>query len=543
MIQLTNSLFKWSVAIVLLIIFSWTAPQNHSEAEDVYDFALKVEQGSFADQAGVNRVLALPVFGVSYKIAQTFGYSGRAFPLMIFINRFLAVVSLILFYRLLQLVYSRSSLPFGFRPLLSDFCSPPSSLHLLPAVLCLAFSYGFWRYANEAETYMLAGVVVLAAWCVALKQQWGWAILLSALGILVHLLNLIPLMLIIPLYYLLSSRDWKKAIFHGIATGLLVLVGYGFCFYILDWGSLGAQYHLTEAGFSFSNVGRSGVAFSQCIVSGNFLFGFEGFRDLLTQLFPSRMFGEEFYMADQMLGWIKWSGCVSLFLLLSVGVGLFVSRVRVVFLDEVSYIGKVPRPFYISCWVWLGLYMVAIIRTESGSPELWIPALIPFWLVVIPSLNQVTSKKKGVMGFVAVWVLVLMLFIHNLTAGLLPVMSQQSDYHEAKGQWVLEHATSDDLILTDYEPLMIFYLNYFTEARIVHSGAISLNEIKQDLGQRTGEAYAFNSFFIPMKSMAIRSPVVYEKMRLTGERLYPEFGKIVDDEFGGIYRFQPEPEL
>ena len=36
----------WFVAVLLFIIYSITAPQNHSEAEDVYDFALQVEQGS-----------------------------------------------------------------------------------------------------------------------------------------------------------------------------------------------------------------------------------------------------------------------------------------------------------------------------------------------------------------------------------------------------------------------------------------------------------------------------------------------------------------
>ncbi|MDF7825685.1 hypothetical protein P4B35_16780 [Pontiellaceae bacterium B12227] len=597
----------WFVAVLLFAVYSLTAPQNHSEAEDVYDFALKVEQGTFADQAGVNRVLALPMFGMIYRAAQTVGYSGRAFPFMIFINRLLAVGCFLLFWRLLGGLTALSALGRDrARPSTNAYC-------LLPATLLFSFSYGFWRYANEAETYVLASVFVLGAWCLVLRGNWVWSVGVSALGILVHLLNLIPLLLIIPLFYLLS-KDWKKALLHGVLTGLLVVVGYAVCSPWLDFSELGAQHHAAEGAVSLKNMLRGGIAFGQNVVSANFLFGFESFRELLTNLFPSRMLDEEFYMASKMGAWISWAGGVTVVVLAGVGVWVYVRACRGVLgygskgvkesgsngrTDVSSAPGLMPNTFILSTIVWLLLYAFAVIRTEAGSPELWIMALIPFWLIVALCLNQFifghqkaqesqnhgrgrktasgpegptprredSGQKKANRGQrteagelrvraqhpaagakgptpktkyqvaspQALWLFAALLFCHNLIAGLLPVMSAESDYHAVKGKWLVENCGPEDLILTDYEPVMIFYLDYFTESEILNSGQLSLNQIKEALGSRRGKAYAVSSFFQPMEAMRVRSPSAYDKMRSTGETLLPEFDKIADDEFGGTF--------
>ncbi len=579
--------------MLLFVVYSFTAPQNHSEAEDVYDFALKVEQGHFADQAGVNRVLALPALGVAYRAAQLLGYDGRAFPFMIIINRFLAVVCVFLFYHLLTLAYRRHPAFPGSASLSPNTFpnhQPSTSNQQLVTALLLAFSYGFWRYANEAETYILASVLVLGAWCLAIGQQSAisdrqsakdngsptsslpperrllraggrpWFTLLcplvSAFGILVHLLNLVPLLLIIPLYYLFSGK-WKNAVFHGLMTGGLVGLGYGLCFHMLDWGNLGAHDQPLEAGFSLSNVLRGGIASGQCLVSGNFLFGFESFRDALINLFPSRMLGEEFYMASHMPDWIKWAGCVTItaFSVCSLWFAFkcWQSQKACWSSSEMQSSANFKtknsniRPLTISSAIWLLLYALAVIHTEAGSPELWIMALIPFWLIVAPLQQRAWGMGHGGStiamdrtGRICSWGLVLALFLHNLVAGLLPVMSNASDYHVAKGKWLVEHCGPQDLILTDYEPVMVFYLDYYVAGDVVSSGAMNAPDIERKLGTRTGNAYALASFFRPMESMRVRNPKQYARMVATGEALQSGFVKIEDDEFGGVWEFKEQ---
>ena len=141
------------------------------------------------------------------------------------------------------------------------------------------------------------------------------------------------------------------------------------------------------------------------------------------------------------------------------------------------------------------------------------------------------------------FVLVGFLFSHNLIAGLLPVMSERSDYHAAKSAFVVDNAAANDVVLTSYEPILIFYLRYHCAAEVMNSGSRSVDEIEDRLGMLEGNAYAFSSFFEPMESMRHRDAGLYGRMAATGDYFVPEFVKIKNDEFGGMYRFNPEPEF
>lgn len=491
----------WFFPLLLWVVYALTAPANHAEAEDVYDYALRVEQGTFAEQVGVNRLLALPFYGVAYDFAQEVGFRGRAFGFIIGLNRLLAVAAIFLFSCMV------SSDPQGARR---------DRGGAIVCALLLAFSYGFWRYANEAEVYVLAMVLLLGAWAFVLMDRGRvgfWAgVVFSALGILSHLLNAIPLLLVVPLYYLLS-KSWKKAMVHGVVVAMLVVAGYGVVWPFLDLQELGAQHHFGEAGFGISNLVRGGLAFGQSLLGANFVFGFEPVRAALQELFPSRMLEEEFFMARQMGGWIPWAALCSLLLVV-------IAFVKTMFSKGVLK----SNVLWVVSLVWLLLYACAILRTEAGSAELWIPALVPFWICVIRWL-----KPRGA------WMVVLGLFVHNLIGGLMPVMSQKTDYHREKGRWLVANGTANDLVLTSYEPILIFYLNYFTPASVVNSGSMELGEIEKAIENSSGKVYALDTFFTPLSSMRERMPRLYDKMEFTGGALSERFVQIETNEFGGVY--------
>ena len=519
---------KWSAVLGVLILFCFTVPYNQSEAEDGYDFARRVEQGTFADQTGVNRLLALPIFGAAYDAAQAVGYSGRAFTFMLWINRLMAAACVLMFRSLLEAmsIPCSAGTAGGSPPGKDQTCS----LHLQPA-LCLTFSYGFWRYANAAETYMLAMFLLLGAWLLALKGRWILSAVVSGLGVLVHLLNAIPLLFVIPLFYLLQSRDWRRAFVHGGIAGSVVAAGYLACAPLIDWGGLGAQHHSIESGFRLSNLLRGAVAFGQNIVSGNFLFGFEAFRSRLAGLFPSRMFGEEFYMGRQMPPWLPWAGVLT----------LTAAALVMLWYTVTAFRGLRSRPpaqrddpsrraTQTACLVWLLLYAAVVIHTEAGSPELWIPALVPFWLLLVPLINAASRNRPAVAVLLPT-----VLLVHNLIGGLLPVLPEDSDYHRAKGAWLVENCTAQDAIWIDYEPVMIFYLEYFTPAQIVSSHTLQTDQIGTLLGSVPGKVYAPASFFEPMEAMRIRSPEMYDHMRAVGGQFRPLFRKEAEDAFGGVF--------
>lgn len=495
---------------ILWILYALTAPQNHSEAEDVYRFAQQVEQGAVADTVGVNRLLALPAFQLLYHVA---GEPGPALDFMIMINRVLAVLSLFLFYLILRRIFAVRWIA-------------------ATTTLLLAFSYGFWRYANEAETYMLAIFFLLASWLLVLqkgKSLWMevGAALLAGIGVMVHLLNVVPLLFIIPFFYLLDGR-WRRGLLHGAVGGLLVAVGYGLAFHLLDWGEMGAQLHPVEVGFGVTNLFRGIAAFGQGVVSGNFLFGFSGVQSFLQEAFPSRVFLEEIYMGQQMPAVIPWIGLSTLLLLGGAGGWLLFS-----FLRNRKKVDQMP--FFICCGLWLFFYVIAILRTEAGSPELWIPALIPAWLLA-SGLMTVKTKRIWLLGILP------LLFVHNLVGGLLPVMSQTSDYHAAKSAWLIEHASAEDLILTSYEPILLSYLAYYSDAEIINSGAWGLEDLERKLDQHKGMAYALPELFWPLSSMEMRNPILYQMMADNGKQLETRFEPMVHTDFGSIFTLKGSGE-
>ena len=143
-LKVSPSWVRWIWPFALLLFYIWTMPENYSEAEDAYDFAFRVEQGTLQDQLGVNRLLALPIFSILYKFISGLGLEVRAFTFMVYLNQIFAVGSLILFCRIL---FDQLVLQHKFSVAKKGSCI---------GVGLLGLSYGFWRYASVPETYMLA---------------------------------------------------------------------------------------------------------------------------------------------------------------------------------------------------------------------------------------------------------------------------------------------------------------------------------------------------------------------------------------------------
>ena len=493
---------RWLWPLGVLLFYMLTFPENQSEAEDVYDFAFRVEQGKLDQLVGMNRLLALPIFAGIYQLVEWTGVGCRAFEVMVGLNQLMAVASLWLFKLLVQQLFSWK------------FSGSNLRLFSGMATGLLAVSYGFWRYANTAETYMLAIFLMLLSWYFVRRGSLWAGALISGVGILVHLLNVVPLLFAVGFYYLLEKRFRAVAI-HGLVVGVVVLMGYSIFWEFLEIDTLGAQHHGLESGLSLSNGLRGLLALGQCVVSANFLFGFEWFRELLLNFFPSRMLDEEFFMADHMAGGVAIFGIFSLLVVVitamrSIRVSRAVASNRLTFLTLIA---------------WLALYAIAVIRTEAGSGELWIMALIPFWLIVSHFLSP---KRMG-------W-LVVGLLIHNGIAGVFPIMDSSTDYHLAKSETIMQLSGERDLVLIDYEPILHFYLRYYDNATVICSADYSKTEIEDQVLNWNGAVWTVNSFFEPMESLKMRYPAMFERQIEIGQQVKDLFVQVDTDSFGGIYR-------
>lgn len=494
----------------IFAFYAFTAPENHSEAEDAYAYARMAEGAGWAEMMSPNRLLGLPVLAAPYRLMRSVGLPGRAFPAMIFFNRLAATLALIFFYRFLRMA-------------LTD------GRGALQGTLLLAFSYGFWRYANEVEVYMLSAAVLAFCWAVAvdlrpnmLKVCGGG--LAAGFGVLLHLLNMPALLLALPVYYGMKKR-WKALAVHVLLAGAVTAAGYLAAVHVLDWNQLGSHHHQLEAGISPVNIVRGSAALAQNAVGVNFLFGYEWFRGLVEHLFPSRMLEEEFFMGQLMLRRVRLPASILFFTLpVAAGIllhGLWARRRQIRPLTRLEWAG----------FLWFGLYAGAVVLTESGSPELWLLALLPLIFFGIVLMSRLELNRP-------LWVLVVLLPLYNYFAGLLPVMPAETDYYARKCEWFVREAGSDDVILTSYLPLQIAYLEYFTDARIVNTAMEDRDSLDALFAEHCGRVFAVPETFSVPRSMRVRNPYGSKHMDALGQWMKPRFERIYPDRFGGIWQLK-----
>ncbi|MER3523690.1 MAG: hypothetical protein C4326_06370 [Ignavibacteria bacterium] len=130
-----NALATACVLVVCMVYLS-TLAVNHSEAEDALYYAVDITRGSPTDVFHPNHLRFASLNRLIFTVASMLGYGGPTMPVMQLVNTLASMVTLSVFYRILTLL----RLP---------------CLIKVVALLMLAFSYGYWWYSVEGETYIL----------------------------------------------------------------------------------------------------------------------------------------------------------------------------------------------------------------------------------------------------------------------------------------------------------------------------------------------------------------------------------------------------
>lgn len=190
--------------------------ENRTEADDAYDYALQLEQGYPKGIFHPHHLLVGTVMRPAYRLATWLGYEGRAIGFMVFVSALCAAGTACLFRGVCRLHLN------------------PGQMESLLATGFLVFSYGFWRYANEAEIVMQASVAILAAASLAMGRDRGWwkiaaAGAIAGFSATIHILNCIPAFGALPLYFLLQRQIRPLLIYGSVAAsvaGLAYLLVY-----------------------------------------------------------------------------------------------------------------------------------------------------------------------------------------------------------------------------------------------------------------------------------------------------------------------------
>ena len=504
-------LFYWEAGIV-----------NHTEADDAFEYAHMVEMDHHPWEYHPHHLLYGGVAKILYNGAQVLGYNGRAYSFLLFFSAFSAAGTLFLFYRFCRRRYH-------FLPLAAGVSAG-----------LLGLSYGFWRYACEAEVVLPAGFFALLAVYLATtteprKQQVVVASLISGVSVLFHVINGIPAVVAISVFYILQ-RKFRFALIHLTITGSVVLAAYLLVFFFHpDQILIHAAPPLTD-GFCLSVIPKGMVGFGQCLVSGNFMFGFPAFSDRLVQLFPSRMLMEELYLGNHLS---LFQRIAPLFSLVLLSVALLGCLVRAIVAWKKEWTNnRADMLLMVGGWqtitvagLWFFIYVAALLMMEPGNPEVWILGLVPFWLLVCGLVIAPIARAN------ALWVVLSMLLalgLHNYVGGIGILKDPDTDYNQKKAAWVLANGKSDDLVITAGNPVFVRYLRYYSTAEV-----IDLNYIEADVLAKSVEdaktIYILNDIFDYPASMCIRFPAIAEQIDRYAVELKPHARLLVENEFGGVW--------
>jgi hypothetical protein len=497
--------YVFAAVLAAFLLFLFWAPGNHMEAEDAFEYSRQIEQVSGAGIFHPHHLFYIPSAKAVFSCFRCLGYEGRAYHVARGISTVSGIISVGLMY-----VLGRRLFP-GDKSRSASYLSAGAML----------FSYGFWRYSCETEIY--APALMLALGCLVLVTQphakllcLVCGILAGAVAILIHVLNVVPVLLVPVGFYVFSKRESRNACWHMLGVSFLVCVVYFFVWLGPGFQNL-PEGTVKDGGLVLMTIPRSLVGLGQSILSANFIFAYESVAQFLQKFFPYRVFTEELYLAARIsfLQRTVYSmtfivGICSLVILWLRLVGLFVKKQRCV-----------------TRWIllaWLLAGVVPVVWLEPSNPELWILVLPPLWLLV----GKLYSSSK----YSIPWGILCVLLLHNSTAGIGLIRDKRGDYNAEKAQWIVEHTTVNDVVYTADSYVFSFYLDYWSRGCVINLHGV------EDFVMTEGHIYLLDDCFNIPQSLLVRWPESSRRIELLMAKIKGESLKIYDDEFGGVWQLQ-----
>lgn len=487
--RFTSPVYHYAGLFVLLSVFLFCSfPGNRSENDDGYFYAYAIRTYDYAQLYFPRYLVFLPFFKFLLSIIHWVLPQADAYMLMCTTSAMATSVAVLIFFRILKQHFQ-----------LSDTVAGCSSAALL-------MSYGYWRYAVEAEVYAIALLLCLltlkAAFSLVEKQtSWLLIIMIAALAALTALWYkpaATVVCIVVPLYLLINRVSLLKMIAWASITVSIVMAAYLLAF------------QATEHPFGYWNFINSGIeraighplnaapVIASNVVSLNFIYAFPSVVQFIEQWFPGKQLVEEIFAAksQSQLAIIA----ITTFMMLLVLVVILVWKIRRYF----QLTGFWKNPFML----WLMIYSFALLIVDPGSPEPWLmiqPALFAvIGIYIFPLIVQYVNKQS-------LFALLFLLFLHNFVGGYLFIRSPKKDYTRYQAAWLIEHASEKDMVISLGSASAVRYILYYGKGK-VFSGeqqfAQAMLEAKQ-VHQHGGKIYLTDDCVHPSATVQRRNPAAY----------------------------------
>ncbi len=524
------------LGLCFLALYALTLPGNRSESEDGFNYAWQVEHQTAYPSIHPHHLAYIPLAKASWRLISAVGIQTRAHPVMVGLSM-LAGATCIAF---IFLLFRRR---LGF-PLLQAFF----------AAAIVGSSYGFWRYACEAEIYILAAAPLMGALfgLTHPKARFGHVIaaaIAAACAVLIHVLAAIPALLAFPLL-LIRRHQRSRFLAYILLVAAIVTIAYA-ALYIAPAAATPAPINAADGPRVIeiphpSSLGHAAIGLGQSILSGNFLFCLKPFGEFMLRTFPHRMLEEEIMMGRSAGQHTVIIPLITLCLLGGLAAFLLLTRLR----PPATATGTPPvpdRPAHAAdmrarvrrtMWVWFALHALLLILYEPGNPEGWVMAVIPFW-----SMLMITwADSRPVIPSQMLGALFVLLLLHNYFGGMQLVSRHDRDYNHLKSEWLLAHTNAKDTILTAGNPVYFRHLRYHAASQVVDLQTTSTAEVVQharNTQRRHGNILVSGDLFAVPAYLQHRSPTRRARLDMTATLLQPLCVKIHNDRFGGVWQCRP----
>lgn len=454
---------------VIWLVYMLLMPVNRTENDDGYHYAYLLLHGNSEHLYQSRFPLFLPFEKLIYTGLTALHLLTDAYQSMIWVSSVFAAAALFIFYLIVRN-----------RFMLSHKSSVLS-------MLFLAFSYGFWRYAVEAELYSISHFLIFLSLYIFTRKSGLSAtnklILAGSIGgiaVLVYKPNFIPLFLAIPIYLLLI-KEWKQFLIYQLTGAVVILAGYGLIFLSVRVSQANYFAYVLSGGDGNSgNPLMSVLVFFSDIASANYLYGFESIRNLIHERFPANMIVEEIMTAS----FYPVLNIVASITTLIIGGLLAYLLYQRLYVSSTAG-NTVPanagssatniRPIL---WLWFLVYWVILSVLDPNSPEPWMMLVPPLFFLIGIELISRFERVANNPANRAVYILLMLLVIHNLAGAIIPNLNKHSDYNQNQGHEIIANARNNDLIICFGSYTEFYYLQYYSNARVIN-GNDDIADFKQ----------------------------------------------------------------
>jgi hypothetical protein len=517
-------------------LYALTVPENHCEADHAFHYAWDVEHAPLHEALHQHRLLYVPLAKAVHVGVQVLNDDVRAYPVMIVLSMVAGAIAIAFIFLTL-----RRHLGFSME------------VSLFSAGL-VGSSYGFWRYACEAEVLVLAAApLAVAIYILTSPRINAWGVLAggiaAALGVFLHILAIIPALFAFPA--LLMGRGRRAPLLlYVLLVIALIIAGYAVANTSpfadtpdVQSGHGGIRLALQGP----SALGNAGLGFGQAVLSGNYLFCLRPFRDFMQREFAHRMLREEILIGLQ-AGTV--SATLPLVILLLLGlVVIFVvdDRLSPQIASEDEEGGAPPphpsapirRLVLIAMVLWFILHALILLGYEAANPRNWVLLMIPLWIgIVLLWARDPRGIPRQALG-----TLFVLLLLHNFFGGIHLLGSEASDYNRTSAQWIIEHVRENDLILTDETPAYCWFLRYHSPARVLCLSQTDPEYMMQaisDVHEKGGHVLASPDVFRPSGSPQEATRAEPKHVRDVRRTLRPMFVPVSHGQHGRGWVFRPE---